>query len=77
MAEDAEPRIWASVGGTWQTRPFENVKIDIGVSGVPVNADDAYLQALLEGANVTIERTVQALAAQLVKEVEKHVRSGS
>lgn len=72
MAEPS-PTVWASVGGTFRTRDYENIKIDVGLAGVPVGCSEEVLQELLLGANVTLQRLVDALATELAREVESHV----
>lgn len=72
-SEPRQPTVGALIGGTFRTADYENIKIDVWLSSVPINCSDEYLREMLVGANVTIERVVGALAEELAKEVHAHV----
>jgi len=64
------PTVWASLGVTIATRPYENVKIDIGVSGIPIGCSEELLSTLLQGANVTLQHVVDSLAKEVGRRIE-------
>ena len=68
--EKSEPRVWASLGTTIQTRPYENVKIDIGISGIPLDCSDGHLEEILKGANISLQRIVDSLATEMARRIE-------
>lgn len=71
MPDDPKTTVWASIGQTIATRQYENIKIDIGVSGIPVSCSDEELNQRLEAASFTLDRVVNALATQLARRVKE------
>lgn len=74
---DSEVKLWASLGTTIATRQYENVKIDIGITGVPIDVSEEHLKVLLEGANVTLERMIHSLADELGRRISEVVPNRS
>lgn len=69
-AVSQEPRVWASLGCTITTRQYENVKIDIGVSGIPIDCSPEHLAVILKGAQLQLQRVVDSLAEEMSRRIE-------
>lgn len=67
------PTIWASVGGTFPSRTtqFQNVKLDMGIAGIPINITDDELQKRLEACILTVERTMNVLSVELERRLRE------
>lgn len=74
MNKESEPTVWASIGTTVNTGNFENIKIDVGLSGIPVGSTDEYLAHKLQEANLTLEKVVSILAQQLGDRIDEYGR---
>jgi hypothetical protein len=59
------PAVWASLGTTINIGNFENYKIDIGVSGIPIDATPEVIKARLDQAKLTLQQVVFSLAEEL------------
>lgn len=64
---DTEPTVWASISTTIKTRDYENIKLDFGVAGIPLGAD----QATIVKALGTIQEVNEALAAELSRKLQE------
>lgn len=62
-----EPKVWASLGATIRTGDYENQKIDIGVSGVPIDASDEQIALLMDQSILTIEKVLEGLGNKMAK----------
>lgn len=58
-------RVWVSMGTTINTGNFENQKLDIGISGVPVGASQEYIDEMLKRAIMTSQDVVYVLAKEM------------
>lgn len=58
-------KLWCSLGTTIRTADYENQKIDLGISGVPLGASDEYIQNLVDEANITLQKMVYGLATEM------------
>lgn len=67
---DEPVKVWASLGQTINTGNFNNIKIDIGVSGIPTDCTEAAFQEIMRGAHATLEKVVFTLADQLAQRVK-------
>jgi len=63
--ETTRVKVWASLGFTIQTAPFENQKLDMGVSGIPVDASDEYIESQMQQATITLDKVVNSLAKEM------------
>lgn len=75
MAESDSPKIWASVGTTINTGNYENYKIDIGVTGVPIDATPEQTAKYLEMTRMKLFEVVASLGEQLIMQ-EHAIREG-
>lgn len=71
MPEESPTTVWASIGGTFKTGDYENIKIDLGLAGVPVGITDEDLAVRLQAAELTLEKVISALASELGKRVKE------
>lgn len=69
--EPADVKVWASLGATIQTKPFENQKIDIGISGIPVDASPEFIEKQLEKATITLHTVVESLAKEMSRRLRE------
>lgn len=75
MESNQEPKVWASLGQTINLGNFENVKIDIGLSGIPINCTPEFMEEQLNSASKTLEQIVFRLAQELQQRA-RDVRDG-
>lgn len=66
-----QPTVWASIGQTINLGNYENVKIDIGLSGIPVDCTEEYLDEQLASAGDTLKKIVFKLAEELQKRAKE------
>ncbi len=64
------PTVWASIGTTVNLGNFENAKIDMGMSGVPIDISDEEFVARMLQAKKTLNDIVNGLADELNRRVE-------
>lgn len=64
----------ASIGTTIQTRQYENVRIDMGIDGVPLDCNEDTLKTIISGANVTLQRMVDGLSEELGRRIKEDFR---
>lgn len=65
LNQPRDERIWVSLGTTINTGNYENQKIDIGITGVPVGASQEYIDNLMARAIVSSQQVVLALAQEM------------
>jgi hypothetical protein len=70
MEETKSPTAWASLGATVNTGNFENTKIDIGVSGIPIDATPEQRAAMMELSKKTLYEVVMTLGEELGKRIQ-------
>ena len=70
------PTVWASIGQTINLGNYENIKLDIGVSGVPVGASEEYIAEKMDAAQKTLHQVVEALAMELKRRVTEDIKRG-
>lgn len=58
-------RVWVSLGATIKTGDYENQKIDMGISGVPVGASQEYIDELMKAAIMTSQQVIGAMAEEM------------
>lgn len=76
MNDNNEPKVWASLGQTINMGNFENIKIDIGLSGIPINCTPDFLESQLGAASKTLQEIVYRLATELQARA-REVRGGA
>lgn len=64
-------KVWASLGMTLNIGNYENQKIDIGVTGLPVDAPPEYIQEQLQKATVTLHSAVEHLAKEMARRLQE------
>lgn len=65
--EDTKVTVWAGLSRTIQIKPYEPIKIDIGMSGIPVGASSEWLAEQLDAANKTLHEVVESLAKEMTR----------
>jgi hypothetical protein len=66
---DTKVTVWASLGMTVNLGNYENQKIDIGVSGLPVDASDEFIALQLNKAKLTLNKAVEGLADEMRRRI--------
>jgi hypothetical protein len=69
--ETTRVKVWASLGMTIQTAPFENQKLDMGVSGIPIDASDQYIEEQMRQATITLNKVVDSLAREMTRRLRE------
>lgn len=64
---DKPQTVWASVGATVNTGDFNSVRIDLGVSGVPVGASHEEIVGRMALAEQTLSEVFELLSGQLIE----------
>lgn len=67
---NSSPKVWASVGATINTGDYENKKIDIGVSGVPVGATPEEIKELIKMSSNTLDEVLSSLSEKMIEIME-------
>jgi hypothetical protein len=67
----SEVKVWASLGITLNTGNYENQKLDIGVTGIPVDATDEYIEEQMIKATGTLNRVVEHLAKEMGRRLKE------
>lgn len=70
MEENKSPSVGASLGATINTGNFENYKIDVWLTGVPVGASEEYIKSLHEASKDTLFKVVMILGEELGNRIE-------
>lgn len=65
MNNNDEIKLWASLDTTVNTGNYENVKIGLGISGVPVDCTPEYLAQKLKEAQLTLGEIVEGLGVEM------------
>lgn len=65
MESDNSPKLWAAVGQTIQPRPFESIKLEIGISGIALDATPEEIAAQLQEATYRLDLMINGLAVKL------------
>lgn len=63
--ENTKVTVWASLGATINLGNYESQKIDIGITGIPIDASDEFIAERLAKANVTLHTVVESLAQEM------------
>lgn len=71
MEENQEPKIWASMSRTVNLGNYESLKLDMGVSGIPLAATKEQIKEIMDSADKTLTQVIYALAEDLSKKVEE------
>lgn len=72
MNESETPiRVWASLGATINLGNYESQKIEIGVTGIPVDASPEFIAERLSQATVTIHTVVESLAQEMGRRMKE------
>lgn len=65
MNNNDEIKLWASLDTTVNTGNYENVKIGLGISGVPADCTPEYLAQKLKEAQLTLGQVVEGLGEEM------------
>lgn len=72
--QPSKQTIWASVGGTFPTKvQYQNIKIDVGVAGIPIDLSDEEFKVRMERTIETISKAVEILAVELHNKVSEMI----
>lgn len=71
MDPDSGVRVWASLGMTINLGNYENQKIDIGLTGIPVDASPEWIQEQLTKAEITLHSVVEGLAQEMGRRLKE------
>lgn len=69
-ADPKPPTVWASVGTTVNLGNFENAKIDLGMSNVPVDISDEEFAARMLQAKKVLNDIVNGLGEELNRRID-------
>lgn len=67
--EPNDIKVWASVSRTLNMGNYESLKIDLGVTGIPVGASEEYIEEQLNQAEMTLKTVVDHLAQELGRRI--------
>lgn len=72
MEENKTPTVWASIGTTIEVSktPYQNYKIDIGLSGIPVDASEELRQKYIDQGKKTIYEVLMSLGEELGNRIQ-------
>ncbi len=71
MPEESKPAVWVGLSVKINTGNFENTDISMGVSGVPIDADEATIRTICDQANFTIKRVTDNLAEHMANRLRE------
>lgn len=63
---NAKPKFWVNVGATVNIGNFENMKIDMGISGIEYDATSEDIENIMESAQVGIHEVVESLMLKVI-----------
>lgn len=63
--DSSGPKVWVSLGAKINTGNYENQDVQMGVSNVPVSADQEYINTVVSQAQNTLRAVMEGLAAEM------------
>lgn len=71
MESNQELKVWASVSRTVNLGNYESLKLDIGVSNIPLGSTPEQIKEIMKSADMTFNQVIYSLAAELSSKIEE------